>query len=164
VGDTRPPKDDNNYYSNCSRRSVWLGPDGVRVADSTSMAAGRARGALEREVLACLAAAGEPITAGDVHRQLGGDLAYTTVMTTLSRLYDKGALRRSIVGRAYTYELIGGPDGARSNVTAHQMLRLLDAGEDRAGVLARFVADLSPQDEELLSRLLQGGELDPDRG
>jgi len=34
------------------------------------------------------------------------------------------------------------------------MLQLLDAGEDRAGVLSRFVADLRPEDEELLNGLL----------
>ncbi len=120
--------------------------------------AGRERGALEREVLACLAAAGAPLTAAQVHADLGRDLAYTTVMTTLSRLYAKRALVRTSVGRAYAYELAGGPDGARANVTAHRMLRLLDAGEDRAGVLARFVADLGPDDEQLLTELLARDE------
>ena len=47
----------------------------------------RPRGALEREVLACLAAAGGPLSPGDVLAELGGGLAYTTVMTTLSRLH-----------------------------------------------------------------------------
>jgi hypothetical protein len=37
------------------------------------------------------------------------------------------------------------------------MSRLLEAGEDRAGVLARFVADLSPEDERLLTELLTDG-------
>jgi hypothetical protein len=37
------------------------------------------------------------------------------------------------------------------------MSRLLDAGADRAGVLARFVADLSPDDERLLTELLAEG-------
>jgi hypothetical protein len=43
------------------------------------------------------------------------------------------------------------------------MLQLLDAGEDRAGVLSRFVADLRPEDEELLNGLLAGGP-GPDSG
>jgi hypothetical protein len=34
------------------------------------------------------------------------------------------------------------------------MLKLLEAGGDRAGVLSRFVADLSRQDEQLLNELL----------
>ncbi len=48
-------------------------------------------------------------------------------------------------------------------MTAHRMLQLLDAGEDRAGVLSRFVADLRPEDEELLNGLLAAGP-GPDPG
>ena len=118
---------------------------------------GRPRGALEREVLACLAAAGRPLSPGEVRAGLGDDLAYTTVMTTLSRLHGKGALSRQRAGRGYAYGLPGGPDAAQASMTAHRMLQLLDAGEDRAGVLSRFVADLRPEDEELLNGLLAGG-------
>ena len=114
----------------------------------------RPRGALEREVLACLAAAGRPLTPGDVLAGLGGQLAYTTIMTTLSRLHAKGAVSRRAAGRSFAYELSGGPDGAEASMTAHRMLQLLQGGQDRAGVLSRFVADLSPEDEELLSALL----------
>ena len=39
-----------------------------------------------------------------------------------------------------------------ASLAAHRMRRVLDAGGDRAGVLARFVADLSPEDEQLLGR------------
>jgi predicted transcriptional regulator len=114
----------------------------------------RPRGSLEAEVLACLAAAGGGLTAAEVQADLGADLAYTTVMTTLSRLHAKGALDRVAEGRAYRYRLVGGADGARSNMTAHQMLRLLDEQADHAGVLSRFVAELSAEDERVLTRLL----------
>jgi predicted transcriptional regulator len=76
-------------------------------------------------------------------------------MTTLSRLYAKRALDRSAVGRAYEYSLVGGTQGARSNMTAHHMLKLLDEESDRAGVLTRFVAELKPEDEQLLAELLE---------
>lgn len=115
---------------------------------------GRPRGALEREVLACLAAAGRPLTAGEVLAELGGGLAYTTVMTTLTRLHGKGALTREPSGRAYAYALAGSLEAIPASLTAGRMRRLLDAGEDRAGVLARFVADLDPDDERLLTELL----------
>ncbi|HEU5005847.1 MAG TPA: BlaI/MecI/CopY family transcriptional regulator [Jatrophihabitantaceae bacterium] len=114
----------------------------------------RPRGSLEAEVLACLAAAGRGLTPAEVLADLGDDLAYTTVMTTLSRLHAKGALDRDPAGRAYRYRLVGGTDGARSNMTAHQMLRLLDEQDDHAGVLTRFVAELSSEDERVLTRLL----------
>lgn len=124
-----------------------------------STATGRPKGGLEREVLACLAAADHPLSAAEVQEDLGNDLAYTTVLTTLSRLYSKHALVRTADGRAYRYALAGGPAGAASNMIAHRMLRILDAGPDRAGVLSRFVADLSPEDERLLLGLLgRGGD------
>lgn len=42
---------------------------------------------------------------GDVHAALGHEreIAYTTVMTTVSRLFDKGLLSRERVGRRYEY-------------------------------------------------------------
>jgi predicted transcriptional regulator len=102
---------------------------------------------------------------GEVRAELGDQLAYTTVMTTLSRLHAKGAISRQAVGRGYQYELPGGPDAAQTSMTAHRMLRLLDAGADRAGVLSRFVADLRPEDEELLTNLLgETGAPDRDEG
>ena len=113
----------------------------------------RRRGALEQQVLACLATAGAPMSAADVQAALGGDLAYTTVMTTLARLHAKHALGRVMDGRAYRYSLADDANGAVADVTAHQMLRLLE-GADRARVLRRFVADLDPTDEELLAQLL----------
>lgn len=119
----------------------------------------RARGTLEREILTCLAAATHPMTAAQVQAEIGGGLAYTTVMTTLSRLHAKNALVRGVAGRAYEYSLQsslqGGTAGAQSNMTAHQMLKLLDEESDRAGVLSRFVAQLKPADEQLLVDLLE---------
>ena len=129
-----------------------------------SETSGRPRGALEREVLACLAAARRPLTAAEVLADLGGGLAYTTVMTTLTRLHGKGALTREPTGRAYAYSLAGSLDAIPASLTAGRMRRLLDAGEDRAGVLARFVADLSPDDERLLTELLDGRSQREDRG
>jgi predicted transcriptional regulator len=120
-------------------------------------AIGRRRGALEQEVLSCLAAAARPLTVSEVLADLGGDLAYTTVLTALARLHAKGALRREPSGRAFAYSLADDPAAMGASVTARRMARLLDAGHDRAGVLARFVADLSPEDERLLTELLADG-------
>jgi predicted transcriptional regulator len=117
-------------------------------------ARGRPRGALEEEIIACLAAAGRPLTAADVRAELGDRLAYTTVMTTLARLHAKGALTRAEAGRGYAYALQAGPDEAHASMTARRMLRLLESGRDRGSVLARFVADLDDEDERLLAGLL----------
>ena len=102
----------------------------------------RPNGSLEREVIACLAAAGRGLTPAEVRADLGGDLAYATVVTTLSRLHDKGALTRTLHGRAFAYRLAGEPAEAQASVTAHQMRRLLDSSDDPASVLSRFVGAL----------------------
>ena len=121
---------------------------------------GRRRGALEQEVLGCLAAAGRPLTVSEVLADLGDDLAYTTVLTTLSRLHAKGALTREPAGRAFAYSPAD-PTTMGLSMTARRMSRLLDSRQDRAGVLARFVADLSPADEQLLTELLTDGRRQP---
>ena|SRR5947209_4174163 len=119
----------------------------------------RPRGTLEQEVVAALAASPAPMTPAQVRDLLGGDLAYTTVMTVLARLSDKGLVTRERVGRAYAYTAVR--DGAE--VTARQMQRLLDAGDDRAAVLSRFVGVLSGDDERLLIDLLHRAEEDGPR-
>jgi len=98
--------------------------------------------------------AGAPIAVAEVQRLLPGDPAYTTVMTTLSRLAEKGALSQSRQGRAYTYSLAAPPESVGDAVAARRMRRLLSDGADRAGVLARFVAELDPEEERLLVELL----------
>ena len=121
----------------------------------------RGRGELEREVLACVAAAVEPVTASEVLADLGGGLAYTTVMTTLARLEAKGVLARTMSGRAYAYSLVGDPSQVEEALAAHRMRRVLDSRGDRAGVLARFVAELPAEDEQTLRALLAAADPDP---
>jgi predicted transcriptional regulator len=115
----------------------------------------RPSGILEQEVLACLAASSEAMTPAEVMTELGGDLAYTTVMTTLSRLYEKGALERAQRGRAFAYQLVGDVPAAQAAVTARQMQRLLESG-DRSLVLSRFVDSLDAEAEQELRQLLRG--------
>ncbi|MEU2338497.1 BlaI/MecI/CopY family transcriptional regulator [Streptomyces sp. NPDC006654] len=112
----------------------------------------RARGELESDVLAALWAADGPQTARQVQDRLPGDLAYTTVLTILSRLYDKGMLVRHREGRGYAYE----PARDEASHTAQRMHSLLVGGSDREAVLARFVSELSERDEHLLHQLLSG--------
>ncbi|MDQ2845376.1 MAG: BlaI/MecI/CopY family transcriptional regulator [Actinomycetota bacterium] len=114
----------------------------------------RAPGPLESAVMVVVTAAGRPVAVADVQQQLPGRPAYTTVMTTLSRLARKGALTQSRDGRAFKYSLAAPPDAVDDAVTARRMRRLLSDGSDSAGVLARFVAELNPDEERLLADLL----------
>jgi predicted transcriptional regulator len=110
----------------------------------------RQRGALEHEVVAVLVEHSDPMTPGEVRDALGADLAYTTVMTTLARLSDKGVVTRRRAGRAFAYQAVVDED----EIAARQMQRLLDTRDDRAAVLSRFVGTLSADDERLLAELL----------
>jgi predicted transcriptional regulator len=111
----------------------------------------RAPGKLEAEVLAALWASGEPMTAADVQRQVDGGLAYTTMVTILSRLHLKGAATREKQGRSFAYS----PVEDETGLAARRMRKVLDAGPDRDSVLARFVSDLSDHDEQVLRALLR---------
>lgn len=114
----------------------------------------RSPGALESAVLAAVAASDGPASVAEIAEVLPGRPAYTTVMTTLARLHDKGALDRVRVGRAFHYSLAAPRGAVDDAVTARRMHRLLADRSDRAGVLARFVAELEPADERLLAELL----------
>jgi predicted transcriptional regulator len=116
----------------------------------------RERGDLENEVLATLATAGRPLTPGEVLAALDRDLAYTTVMTTLSRLHAKDAVTRQRAGRAYAYA-----PADTATAAARRMRRLLDGREDRTAVLARFLDELDPGDVPVLQQLLAQAEAPP---
>ncbi|HEY1486262.1 MAG TPA: BlaI/MecI/CopY family transcriptional regulator [Micromonosporaceae bacterium] len=117
----------------------------------------RPAGALESDVLAALTAGTEPMTAAQVRTAMGDGLAYTTVMTVLSRLAAKGLVVQEPRGRAYAYS----PIRDQAEITALRMRRLLEAGGDRAAVLARFVGTLSDDDEQLLLDMLASPDRDP---
>lgn len=117
---------------------------------SVSAASRRAAGELEAATLAVLQAAGSALSPGEVRERIGGSLAYTTVVTILSRLHAKGVLERHKVGRAYLYAPVADEPG----LAARRMARVLDGEADREAVLARFVSGLSDSDEELLRRML----------
>jgi predicted transcriptional regulator len=112
----------------------------------------RAAGALESGVMAVLWAARGPMTAAQVSEEFPGELAYTTVLTVLSRLYDKGKLTRKRAGRGFAYT----PVRDEAADTAGRMASLLDRGSDRQAVLTRFVAELTDEDEALVQQLLRG--------
>lgn len=111
----------------------------------------RPAGGLEQDVLAVLATSRSAMTPGAVQTALDDDLAYTTVLTALTRLHEKGAVTRERTGRGYSYTWAADA----STLTARQMRRLLDHGNDRDSVLARFVAELGPEDGRLLAQLLE---------
>jgi predicted transcriptional regulator len=118
----------------------------------------RGRGDLEREVMAQLWSAGEPLTVRQVHEALGrggsDQSAYTTVMTVLDRLAKKGVVVQEKADRAYRYR----PVQTREEMTAALMLDALGAAPDdatRDAALVHFVGRMDPDDAQALAAALE---------
>lgn len=118
----------------------------------------RANGEREAEVLDLLLQADGALTSGEVAERLGGELAYSTVVTILTRLYAKQLLTRTPRGRAYAYTPVTDDPG----FAARRMRTVLEERPDREAVLARFADGLSSTDTELLRQLL-GSDQEPGR-
>lgn len=110
-------------------------------------------GELESRVLDVLWTADRAMTPGEVHAILATDrdLAYTTVMTILSRLCDKGELLRTKRGRAYAYRPLVG----REQRVAQRMHDVLEAAQDHAVALNAFAATLSAAEQAALRAALK---------
>lgn len=123
----------------------------------------RGYGDLTQAILEAAGRADGPVTPAQVREALGSHLAYTTVMTVMARLHERGLLARERAGRGYAYTPVHDP----AQVTARRMHRLLDVEADRAAVLARFVDGLNPNDEQLVRALLDqirtGRDTDPEQ-
>jgi predicted transcriptional regulator len=109
-------------------------------------------GDLEATVMDLLWSAERPLLVRDVVELMRPDRtpAYTTIMTVLDNLHRKGWLQRSRDGRAWRYE----PVLSRQSYTAQLMHEALAVSDDRAGVLARFVEEIDPDDAAALAAAL----------
>ena len=110
----------------------------------------RGHGDLEATVLRAVWAAGRPVSPAEVRDDLGGEDAYTTVLTVLTRLWEKGLLDRQRDGRSHRY--VATVDEAA--LTADRMGHQLRRANDQEAVLSRFVDSLDPREAEMLRRLL----------
>ena len=128
-----------------------------RAADDVGRAARRAHGTLESAVLTILWQAGEPLSPAEVRERLAvhdrdgaEELAYTTVVTILTRLVEKNALKRERDGRAFRYA----PVSDEAGLAARRLTAVLDQSPDRDAVLSRFIEHLPDRDEQVLRDLL----------
>lgn len=112
-----------------------------------------ALGTLEREVLECLWRRGES-SVRDVHAAFGETTAYTTLMTTLDRLFRKGLLTRRKEGRAFIYEARVTREEFERGVREDLLEGLLGQNAEGAEpVLSYIVEHVGERDRALLDRL-----------
>jgi predicted transcriptional regulator len=110
-------------------------------------------GPLEVRVVEILWKRRAPVTVRDVQPDLGG-LAYTTVMTTLDRLYKKGLLRRHKEGRAFLYSTRITPHELQQTLAQRLVGWLLGATRESVRpLLSGLVDTLGEADGALLEEL-----------
>ena len=112
-----------------------------------------ARGELEAKVLDVLWNADGWLVPGEVHAVINPRrrLAYTTIMTTMTRLWEKGRLERRRRGRAFEYC----PSLDRTEYAASRMNEFLSAAGDPRSALAHFVSGMDASEEAELRRVLR---------
>ena len=120
------------------------------MMSAKSADAGGGFGPLETEVMDAVWGAGTPVSVREVMGRLNErraePLAYTTVMTVMSRLAEKGALARRHAGRGYLYEATAAD---RAGIAVQNVIRTY--GDE---AMAHFV-DQARGDPELLRRMEQ---------
>jgi len=82
------------------------------------------------------------------------ELAYTTLMTTMDRLFSKGLLERRKEGRAFVYTARMSPEEYRQGAALGLLGRLMGADRETARpILSCIVESVSERDRDLLDDL-----------
>jgi predicted transcriptional regulator len=111
-----------------------------------------AYGPLEIRVLEALWAHGRPACVRDLQPDFPG-VAYTTLMTTLDRLFRKGALVRDKHGRAFFYRPSASRDQLISQLAGSALASLLPEHASVRPILSMFVDTVGARDRALLDEL-----------
>lgn len=110
-------------------------------------------GALEREVMAIAWNNGE-INVRTACEQLSSPAAYTTVMTTMDRLFKKGLLARRKVGRAFIYRASVTRNELEEAVASELVNSLIRRdGAEALPLLSTLVDAVTDRDRALLDEL-----------
>jgi BlaI family transcriptional regulator, penicillinase repressor len=151
-----------------TKRSVNIGYDSVDDAramisrrqpfpraGSTEQIFEPALGKLELDIMRLVWAADGEVAVRDVHEQLGGGRAYTTLMTTMDRLHRKGLLLRRKVGRAFAYKAATTAADLGQQIAAELLSGLLTQTRNPEGMLAAIVEAVWKVNASLVSDLEQ---------
>jgi predicted transcriptional regulator len=110
-------------------------------------------GELEALIMEVLWDAEDWLAPGDVVDRIEArhPSAYTTVMTSLVRLWNKGMLERRPAGRAFAYH----PVMTRDEWAAQRMHTFLETAGDRTAALSHFVSTLDANELGQLRRAVE---------
>ena len=110
-------------------------------------------GPLEKEVMYAVWTGG-PGNVREIASRLGRELGYTTVMTTLARLYKKGHLHCDMAERAFVYSARVSKEDWRRNRTCELIRRWLTGPREFQNMLLScFIDIIARHDRNLLDEL-----------
>jgi len=112
---------------------------------------------LELEIMNVLWDRG-PSTVGEVQPELGGDLAYTTVMTMLNVLLRKKKVKRVQEGRAFRYRPIVSRQRATGSAVEDLVQRMFGGSAEALLMTLVETKNLDSKDLERLSRIVAEAE------
>ena len=117
-------------------------------------------GPLEAEVMKVLWATRGALSVREVLDHLNAGrrppLAYTTVMTVMARLAEKGLLRRRRVGKAHEYEATDSREGFLAHASQELAQRMVeDFGDAAVSSFLSVLEDVAPERLTRLRRSLQ---------
>ncbi|AZS73396.1 CopY family transcriptional repressor [Streptomyces lydicus] len=118
----------------------------------------RRLGDLEDAVMTRVWEWNRPVTVREVLEDLQKErsIAYTTVMTVLDNLHQKGWVRREAEGRAYRYEAVS----TRAAYAAALMNEAWSASDNPAAALVAFFGMMSPEQRQALRDAVRMVQID----
>ncbi|MEU6079928.1 BlaI/MecI/CopY family transcriptional regulator [Streptomyces sp. NPDC047108] len=122
----------------------------------------RRLGDLEDAVMTRVWEWNRPVTVREVLEDLQQErsIAYTTVMTVMDNLHQKGWVRREAEGRAYRYEAVS----TRAAYSAALMHEAWHTSDNAAAALVAFFGMMSQEQREALRDAMRVAQLDDPDG
>jgi BlaI family transcriptional regulator, penicillinase repressor len=121
-------------------------------------------GELELSILKIIKGLGR-VTVRDVYESLGSEGGYTTIMTVMSRMADKGELMREKEGKQYVYWIVSQNESSSKNILKRIQDKIF-GGKPTAMVSYLLDADseISDKDLEEIEKLIQKRRSEKKRG
>lgn len=119
---------------------------------------GKVLGELESEIMEIIWQSKEPVSVGTITQNLQKkrQIAYTTVMTIMGRLVEKGLLKRQESGKAYIYKFVYSKDRFLTRVSRQIIKNFIASfGETAVAHFAQEVNRLTPAKRRELNKLLK---------
>lgn len=114
-------------------------------------------GELEKQIMEIVWQAQDPLSVSDVVKVLSKKrkIAYTTIMTIMGRLVDKGVLTRKLDGKNYLYQ----PKVSRERFVAKSVHAIFTSavstlGQEAVTHFAKEIKKLNPKKREELLKML----------